>query len=230
MTPKKRFASALEFDEWLDQIASDRFNRRVVFQHGNWTALYDAAMEAFTDVADGAPVTLPEWVARGLIEKALPRAMKSLQPARTSKLQAGRPRKRWDAKQWRGDMIDWWRFRQVWYRRIGAEESKQKGPREQRADRIGYRRSQQQRGSNHAIDMWTPYPWSSTKDDDLNVFEAVAEVSHGTPYGGSPDQIRKSYERVNGALKRLEAWRFYESKWLRHSEGQLLTSEMDLAK
>ena len=73
---------------WLEQHTRARQDERAAFSGGNWTALYDAALDAWRarpdfDLRDGeAPVPMPWWVAAGLMHEVLPVARECLCPRR----------------------------------------------------------------------------------------------------------------------------------------------------
>lgn len=240
---KKRFASVEQFEEWVDDITAARFDRKKVYAAGNWAALFDALQAAIDhadneterQLADDDPITIPFWVARGLTH-VFGRHLAKVRSAGGNSLKAGRSPKRW-VEQYERDLVDWHRFKQIWYRRIARREDSPNHPKptEARRNRKAFREEaiKRARASNrepvYTIDMSTPYSWAQSDNDDLDVFQAVAEVFKNSAYRGSRDEMKKSYERVNSALKRGEAWRYYPSKWVRFP-SHLRTSEEDLPR
>jgi hypothetical protein len=225
----KKFASIDDFEEYLAQSTRDRFNRRHVFSSGNYAALLDALMVAVEDVPEdaepNAPVTVPLWVADGLLD-----CLKRYVRTAKTKQKKG-PNTQW-VKRFRQDLIDWERYQQVWFRVIARRNDDADAP--ARAEARKWRRwfhdYQRKRGSEYVVATQTPYPWTAGKHrNDWSVFEAVAKTFPSGVYGGSATEMKKSYERVTRALRCGESWRYYPSKWIRF-EGQIRTAEEDHAR
>lgn len=207
---QRKFASVDEFEEWLTTFDRIRLNRQACFLAGNYTALYDALTDALD--TDGEP-KVPRWVLEALLDDTIVRAMNALNGVvRTGQAaRRGRPSGVWNAAIWRRDVIDWFRFKQVWYRRIARRDHDPEHPR--------FDVQQSRRLLAHrcgAIETGTPYPWNPPgTTGDLSVFEAVSAMFVNSAYAGSSDEVRKSYARVTDSLNAGEAWRYYPSKWLR---------------
>lgn len=225
---KRKFKDDQEFYEWLDVVAKQRFDRRSCFTEGNWAALCDAFLASSNkdanerdEVFPHDEVPVPRWALDALIDQAL---MPFLSNARTKR---GKGRNaRWMRQYFQG-LVDWERFREVWFRRIARkwDDPEHPSPSEAARERRKYQKDQRDKGSPFVVDMWTPYPWQAGSDsDDWDVFEAVSKIFSESEYGGSPDTIRRSYERVTKALRSGEAWRYYPSKYV-HFEGLTLTME-----
>jgi hypothetical protein len=219
MAPKK-FPSLGDFFEWLDHgPPASRFDRLLCFMKGNWAALYDALVDALVSdeqrrraAAPCAAVTLqptdrvevPRWVLDAL--------MNELGHSLDGKIGAnGKP---W-VNRYRQDLIDWYRYCQVWYRRLPSDtHAREETPEAQQA-RLEFFRKQRAAGLD-LIDTMAPHPWITSKDHSVDAFEAVATVlKDSTVYGGKPSTIKTSWENVTKALKNGEFWRYYPSKFLR---------------
>lgn len=221
MARGRRFQSIEDFDAWLAEVAGSRLNRRRSFEGGNWAAPYDAVAQALDDHHDedsGASVRVPRWALEALLDRWLEFA----------------PATKRRAKEWQRDSIDWVRFRQVLYRRIARREGEPEHTRStkaQRQERARYQTRAAAKDSRFRVDLWTPYPWEAgLGKDDLDVFEAVQKIFEGSAYAGSPGEMKKSWERVNAALTKGQAWRYYPAKWLRYAEEQLHSADANHAK
>ena len=113
---KPRHRNPDDFPEWLHAETVDtRLNRQRAYTSGNWAALHDALIQAMTDArGDGRsqkpvdPVGVPLWVLEALLRRVL-------QPYMVSSKEC----KSW-RKRYRQDLVDWERYCQVLYRKIGG--------------------------------------------------------------------------------------------------------------
>ena len=215
-----------EFEKEFDE--QTRVPRQQAWSKGNWSALYDAVVQALEDLpGEGgetdAPLQVPRWALRALVDEVLPEAMRK---ANRRPEAEGRPAL-WTTA-WKRDQIDAYRYRQVMYRKIARREHgpPRPTPRDAAKQRVAHHDLEASRQSLlSGVDMFTPYPWTLNRDsepDDMNVYEAVAKLLEGTIYEATPSSVKHSYERVTKALKNGEGWRYYPSRWARYDERQAL--------
>jgi hypothetical protein len=231
-TPLK---SADEFEEALAEKTRGRFSRRTTFAAGNWAALFDVIATAVDRYDVNGPETenpddsiaIPLWAARALLDDVLPPFLSTVAaketrrgvPVKSQEKRSGRP-SRW-AEQWRQDLVDWGRFKEVWYRHIARRDDDPPAPKPSAAERErqNYEAHQRARRSRFDVDVSTPYPWT-----DDQVFEAVSRVFKGTVHGGTAAAMKKSYLRVAAALRDGQACRYYPTQWLTF-EGRIRSAE-----
>ena len=128
-------------------------------------------------------------------------------------------------KRYKADLIDWERFRQVWYRRLCRPELPKLKPRALRVERARFVNAKSK------VTPWLPYPWNEGPGSGpvhWDVFHAVQHEMRGTVYAGSASTMRSSWQRVLNALKRGEAWRYYPSRC--SFKGHSRTADADHAR
>ena len=227
---KRRFETLGDFNEWLDQVGAQRFDRRASFEAGQWAALLDAIEDArhqdrrrrAQTPAPDDNVEVPRWALTALTD--ILRTHLDTVKSRTGKGRLARWR-----QQYRQDRIDWERYGQVWARHIATYYEDPRRPKDKRRQR--HEHQQIKKDTPYVVDVGSPYPWSLARDpDDWSVFKAVSKnYSPRTACAGAPATIRGSWERVTKALAQAEAWRYYPSKWVRVA-GLGRHAEEDLPK
>lgn len=226
----RKFHSPIDFYNWLDDgPANGRYSRRRCFIEGrNWAALYDALTDAdMTDRVqrqaagrEAGPddlVAVPRWA----LDAAAAEVKALLGKKITSR---GKP---W-IKRYKQDLIDWYRYQQVWFRRLPPDTYPQ------HRDDLEKRREffRQQRGAGvEIVDTADTHPWTSgRRGSDIDVFDAASITVRGSVYQGNRATIKTSWEKVNAAIKRGEFWRYYPSRWVRFKGHHRVIQEETLAK